>query len=279
MNIILITGMSGSGKTVALTVLEDSVYYCVDNLLPELLPTLVAQLPNISSLAVTIDARSASHLALLSDILMRLRQQGHNVSLLFLDASNHAITQRFSETRRPHPLSVSNIQRSLPECIAAERELLSALFDLGHRIDTSNLRPNQLREWIKNWLDLPAGNMALCLMSFGFKNGVPHEADFIFDVRTLPNPYYDTQLRPQSGKDIAVQKFLQGYPEVAQTVTDIHQYLHKRLPAFVRDNRSYLTLAIGCTGGQHRSVYIVECLAKLFATQPALLVQHRDCTH
>ncbi len=116
-------------------------------------------------------------------------------------------------------------------------------------------------------------------MSFGFKNGVPHEADFIFDVRTLPNPYYDTQLRPQSGKDLEVQKFLQGYPEVAQTITDIHQYVDKRIPAFVRDNRSYLTLAIGCTGGQHRSVYIVECLAKLFATQPALLVQHRDCTH
>ncbi len=279
MNIILITGMSGSGKTVALTVLEDSVYYCVDNLLPELLPTLVAQLQNVSSLAVTIDARSASHLALLPDMLTRLRQQGHNVSLLFLDASNHAITQRFSETRRPHPLSVSNVQRSLPECIAAERELLSALIDLGHRIDTSNLRPNQLREWIKNWLDVPAGNMALCLISFGFKNGVPHEADFIFDVRTLPNPYYDTQLRPQSGKDLEVQKFLQGYPEVAQTITDIHQYVDKRIPAFVRDNRSYLTLAIGCTGGQHRSVYIVECLAKLFATQPALLVQHRDCTH
>ena len=280
MRIVLITGISGSGKSVALNALEDAGYYCVDNLPAAFLPELAAHLSREGQerLAVAIDARSGSSIAGLPVILRELRS-AHQVSVLFLNASTSALIQRFSETRRRHPLSGVNPEvgiDSLADAIERERELVASLAELGHQIDTSNLRANALRAWVKKFVEHEHAGLLLMFESFGFKRGIPLDADLVFDVRTLPNPYYDHRLRPLTGLDRPVIDFLEAEPDVLEMIDDISSYLHKWLPRFRDDNRSYLTVGIGCTGGQHRSVYISETLGRRFAGEAHVLVRHRE---
>jgi RNase adapter protein RapZ len=284
MRIILITGISGSGKSVALNALEDSGYYCVDNLPPRFLPDLGTYLASDGQdrLAVAIDARSGASLDDMPQMIRDLSAK-HDVRLLFLTASTQSLIQRFSETRRRHPLSGSpahdadvGVLTSLAEAIERERELVAGLAEFGHQIDTSNLRANVLRMWVKRFIEQEHTGLALMFESFGFKRGVPLDADFVFDVRTLPNPYYDRELRPLTGLDKPVIEFLDALPVVQQMIGDIQSFIHKWLPHFRDDNRSYLTVAIGCTGGQHRSVFIAETLAARFASEANVIVRHRD---
>jgi RNase adapter protein RapZ len=279
MQIILITGISGSGKSVALNVLEDLGYYCVDNLHPNLLHELVLTVGNdgILMLAVAMDARSTDSLAKLPQEIQRLQQE-HQVKALFLTASTQALVARFSETRRSHPLSHRGrtVNFTLIECIQEEREVLSAIENLGHVIDSSNLSSNQLRTWIKDMVAQQPASLTLFFESFGFKHGVPLDADMVFDVRMLPNPFYDSKLRPLTGRDAAVIDFLAEQTDVQELMADIRNFIEKWLPAFKKDNRSYLTVAIGCTGGQHRSVYMAESLSRYFQVSESVLVRHRE---
>ncbi|PLZ03408.1 RNase adapter RapZ [Burkholderia sp. WAC0059] len=284
MRIILITGISGSGKSVALNALEDVGYFCVDNLPPRFLPQLAEHLANegYARLAVAIDARSSSSFDGIPEMIGALAQR-NDVRVLFLNASTQALIQRFSETRRRHPLSGSSTHdanvgmlKSLEEAIEHERELVSNLAEFGHQIDTSNLSANALRAWVKVFVEEERGALALTFESFGFKRGVPLDADFVFDVRTLPNPYYDGRLRPLTGLDKPVIDFLTAQPAVNEMIEDIHAFIAKWLPRFRDDNRSYLTVAIGCTGGQHRSVFIAQTLAARLAGEASVIVRHRD---
>ena len=286
MRIILLTGISGSGKSVGLNALEDAGYFCVDNLPPSLLRALVETrvADGAQKLAIAVDARSASSLVELPETIHWMKSAGHAVDVIFLTAKTESLINRFSETRRSHPLShriaPDASQSSLPtliECIRQEREVLSAIEGLGHQIDTSGLTANQLRGWIKDLIQ-SGQNAPLSLLfeSFAFKYGVPLDADLVFDVRVVPNPFYDKQLRPLTGKDQAVIEFLKAQPEGVQLLKDIRAFVEKWLPAFERDNRSYLTVAIGCTGGQHRSVFFVEQLAELFRARARVLVRHRE---
>ncbi|MFJ2992269.1 RNase adapter RapZ [Pandoraea sp. NPDC087047] len=283
MKIVLITGVSGSGKSLALNVLEDAGYYCVDNLPSRFLPELAVylQTQNYTRLAVAIDARSGGSLADLPPIIGGLRRFGHDVRVLFLNATTQTLVQRFSETRRRHPLSVADEDAlsatgSLVEAIEKEREMLNSVTELGHQIDTSNLRASVLRRWIRKFVQHDQTGLTLMFESFGFKHGVPLDADLVFDVRSLPNPYYDLQLRPLTGRDQPVIDFLSAIPEVDEMINDIASYLKKWLPSYMRDNRSYLTVAIGCTGGQHRSVFISETLGERFRNEASVLVRHRE---
>ena len=285
MHIVLITGISGSGKSVALNVLEDTGYYCVDNLPPALLPSLVQTLldEGAPQLAVAVDARSAESLANLPHNVALLRDQGHDVKVMFLTATTHALVARFSETRRSHPLSHElrpnqnpASRRTLIECISEERERLSAIEQLGHVIDTSELSANKLRSWIKDIVASERAPLTLFFESFAFKLGVPLDADFVFDVRALPNPYYDLALRPLDGRDAPVIAFLDAQPSALEMLADIRAFIEKWLPSFKSDNRSYLTVALGCTGGQHRSVYMAERLAQYFGPNERVVLRHRE---
>jgi UPF0042 nucleotide-binding protein len=284
MRIILITGISGSGKSVALNALEDGGYYCVDNLPPRFLPELATYLAGVgqSRLAVAIDARSSASLHEVPDIIRTLSIE-HDLRVLFLNASTQSLIQRFSETRRRHPLSGPTEQAadaglisSLEESIERERELVAGLAEYGLRVDTSNLRANDLRAWVKRVVMQESSELTLMFESFGFKRGVPLDADFLFDVRALPNPYYDRELRPFTGRDRPVIDYLAAQPLVVQMIDDVEVFVGKWLPRFRDDNRSYLTVAIGCTGGQHRSVYIAETLAARFREKTNVIVRHRD---
>ncbi len=284
MRILLISGISGSGKSVALNVLEDAGFYCVDNLPPSLLPDLVTTLiaEDIQSAAMAIDSRSAHLLTGVPDTIEKLRQDGHEVKILFLTASTESLVARFSETRRSHPLS-HRLQKSqsmsdrlsLTECIQEEREMLASLQFLAHVVDTSNLSANTLRAWVKDVIQIAHAPLTLMFESFAFKIGVPLDTDFVFDVRMLPNPYYDLSLRELTGRDAAVVTYLNEQEMAQELYQDIRQFIQKWLPAFKRDNRSYLTVGIGCTGGQHRSVFMVEKLAEYFKTSEQVLVRHR----
>jgi len=285
MRIVLITGISGSGKSVALNVLEDTGYYCVDNLPPALLSQLVSQLTDegTQALAVAVDARSAESLANLPDAVLALRGQGHDVKIMYLTANTHSLVARFSETRRSHPLSHElkpgqnpAARRTLIECISEERERLSAIEQLGHVIDTSELSANKLRAWIKDLVQSENAPLTLFFESFAFKVGVPLDADFVFDVRAIPNPYYDLALRPMTGRDAPVIAFLDAQPSADEMFKDIRDFVAKWLPSFKTDNRSYLTVAVGCTGGQHRSVYMAERLARHFHPTEQVVLRHRE---
>ncbi|MGV7207993.1 RNase adapter RapZ [Oxalobacteraceae bacterium A2-2] len=285
MHIVLITGISGSGKSVALNVLEDTGYYCVDNLPPALLSNLVSTLvaEGTDMLAVAVDARSAESLAGLPADVQALRQLGHDVKVMFLTANTHSLVARFSETRRSHPLSHElrpgqnpAARRTLIECIAEERERLSPIEKLGHVIDTSEASANKLRGWIKDLVAIERAPLTLFFESFAFKLGVPMDADFVFDVRALPNPYYDLALRPLNGRDAPVIDFLNAQPSAVEMYNDIRAFVEKWLPSFKTDNRSYLTVAVGCTGGQHRSVYMAERLAQYFHPAERVVVRHRE---
>jgi UPF0042 nucleotide-binding protein len=285
MRIIIITGISGSGKSVGLNALEDAGYFCVDNLPPTLLRALVAtrQEEGADMLAVAMDARSASSLAGLPADIQVLKEEGHDVKVLFLTAKTESLIARFSETRRSHPLShrlrsdqSPSDRPTLLDCILNEREMLSSIEGLGHVIDTSGLSGNKLRAWIKELVETESTPLTLLFESFAFKFGVPLDADLVFDVRVLPNPYYDIALRPMTGLDTPVCTFLQSQPQATDLIADIRAFIEKWLPSFKGDNRSYLTVAIGCTGGQHRSVYVAEQLAAHFLASERVVVRHRE---
>ncbi len=276
MELILISGLSGSGKSVALNLLEDAGYYCVDNLPAMMLTVLVRMLKGeqTEKLAVAIDSRSGHGIESLPDQLAELASEGIRHNFLFLQANEETLLKRYSETRRRHPLADSG--QTLEEAIRAEKNLLDAISDLGHRIDTSELKANGLREWVRQFIaPVPSHGLTLMFESFGFKHGIPLDADIVFDVRCLSNPHYDPLLRPLNGKDQPVADFLEADAEVRDMRSDIAAFISKWLPAYIRDNRNYLTVAIGCTGGQHRSVFIAEWLAREFSGQARVLVRHR----
>lgn len=281
--VVLVTGISGSGKSVAMHALEDAGYFCVDNLPPELLPEFLKleSKRETRHVAISMDARSASSLPQLLPMLKGLRAQGVNVLSIFLDASTDALVHRFSETRRSHPLSKleddsGDVRHILIDSINLERKLLAGLRAESTVLDTSELRPTQLRSWVRNLVDVQGTSLTLVFESFAFKHGVPLDADFVFDVRVLPNPYYVHELRPLTGRDAPVAAYLDRQPEVTEMLTQIGNFLEHWLPSFEADHRSYLTVALGCTGGQHRSVYMVEQLARRFASHGATLTRHRE---
>jgi UPF0042 nucleotide-binding protein len=283
--LVLITGMSGSGKSVALHALEDAGYYCVDNLPPELLLPFVQleEQQSISKVAIAMDVRSASSLPLVPAQLAHLRLMDVDVRLLFLDATTEILVHRFSETRRRHPLSrqdgqdvIRDQQRDLVEAIELERELLSELREESHIIDTSLLRSSKLQGYIKSLISAPATQLTLMFESFAFKRGIPVHADYVFDVRMLPNPHYEPVLRPLTGRDAPVADWLAEHGAVEKMASQITDFMNTWLPDLNQDHRSYVTVAIGCTGGQHRSVYLVELLSKRFAKEWVTLKRHRE---
>ena len=275
MQLVLISGLSGSGKSIALNALEDSGYYCVDNLPGQLLQesTELLRRAGHNRVAMSIDARTGDSLEQVPDYVSALKGQGVDVRLLFLDAKNDALIRRFAETRRRHPLATGS--RTLEECLMREREILAPVGEIGHRLDTTDLLPNTLRNWIKDVLDIRTESLMLLFESFSYKQGVPLDADLVFDVRCLPNPHYDPRLRPLSGLDAAVVAFLEKEPRVATMLDDIRRFVESWLPSYGQDNRSSLTVAVGCTGGRHRSVYFVERLGAYFRKHAPVLVRHR----
>ncbi len=281
MQLVLITGMSGSGKSVALHALEDAGFYCVDNLPPELLADFIAieREHRADRVAIAIDVRSAKSLPGVPAQIQKLRKGGQPLTVLFLDATTDTLVRRFSETRRLHPLSRRDSQdqrRALIEAIEHERELLSELREYSLVIDTSQLKASHLRTEVRKLLDHEPNSLTLVFESFGFKRGVPMDADFVFDVRMLPNPHYEPELRPLTGLDAPVADFLSVEPEVQAMQAQIIDFVERWLPSMVRDHRSYVTVAIGCTGGQHRSTYLVEELAMHFSPRWTVRRRHRE---
>ncbi len=286
LELVLITGMSGSGKSVALRALEDAGYYCVDNLPPELLMSFVALEEQAATprVAIAMDVRSAASLPQVPAHLAELARRGISVRSLFLDSTTDTLVRRFSETRRRHPLSgrvrgaaeSTDLHRALVDAIELERELLEALRERAHVIDTSVIRPAQLQAHVKSLLSAPSSQVTLVFESFAFKRGIPVDADYVFDVRMLPNPHYEPGLRDLTGADEPVIAFLQAQPEVESMYAHIEGFLDAWLPALARDHRSYVTVALGCTGGQHRSVYLVERLATAFGARWTTLRRHRE---
>lgn len=278
--IVLITGMSGSGKSVALNALEDAGYYCVDNLPPELLLPFVDLEPQQAGrVAIAMDARSGASLSLVAKQLDVLRERGILVKPLFLDASTETLVLRYSESRRKHPLSrpgTNDEQRALVEAIELERELLADLRDQAHVVDTSLIRSSQLQGYVKSLIAAPGSQLTLVFESFAFKRGIPLDADYVFDVRMLPNPHYEPGLRALTGLDEPVAAYLHEHPDVDQMFQHIRTFLEYWLEALARDHRSYVTVAIGCTGGQHRSVFLVERLAHVFEGRWVTLKRHRE---
>jgi UPF0042 nucleotide-binding protein len=274
MQLILVSGLSGSGKSIALNVLEDGGYYCVDNLPGPLLLQVIDFLAEAGHdrVAVSVDARSAA-LPALPEHMDRLRQRGVDCRVLYLEATTPTLLRRFSETRRRHPLSDAGL--TLAEAIERERTLLSGLAALGHRIDTSDLQPRVLQNWIRDLLGVGADALTLLFESFAYRDGIPLDADWVIDARMLPNPHYDPQLRPFTGRDRPVVEYLGREQAVQRWLDDVRTLLGHWLPDIVRENRSYVTVAIGCTGGKHRSVYLAERLAEAFRADWRVLVRHR----
>ena len=276
MDLVLIGGVSGSGKSVALAALEDSGYYAVNNLPVPMLVGTAAYLAGRgqSRVAIALDVKTGPGLPGLVDALAELKRAGWDVRFLYLDAKADTLVKRFSETRRRHPFSSD--ERTLTEAIAYERALLADVRPLGVAFDTSDLPAAALRGWIKDFVSVDASKLTLLFESFGFKHGVPLDADLVFDVRCLPNPHYEPALQPLTGKDAAVVDFLERVPEVERMYGDIYHFVAGWLPDYARDNRNYLTVAIGCTGGRHRSVYLAERLAKAFEQRYQVIRRHRE---
>src|SRR3954470_4735031 len=274
MQLILVSGLSGSGKSIALHVLEDAGYYCVDNLPGTLLLEVVDFLAEAGHerVAVSIDARSAA-LPALPEHIARLRARGIDCRVLYLESTAPALLRRFSETRRRHPLAGAGL--TLTEAIEHERTLLAGVAALGQRVDTSGLQPRVLQNWIRDMLGVGPESLTLLFESFAFRDGLPMDADWVLDARMLPNPHYDPPLRPLTGKDAAVIEHLGRDASVQRWLADVRALLGRWLPEIVRENRSYVTVAIGCTGGRHRSVYLAEQLAGSFRGDWRVLVRHR----
>ena len=282
MKLTIISGRSGSGKSTVLHVLEDRGYYCIDNLPASLLSSLANRISSdatgIPNVAVSIDARNISaDLEKFPSIINDLKNKSLPTEIVFLDANSQTLLKRFSESRRKHPLSSAAI--GLKEAIDKESELLEPISLMASlSIDTSNMSLHQLRDTVKNRLldDQPI-TLALLFQSFGFKNGLPVDADIVYDVRCLPNPYWDNSLRSLTGLDDAVVAFLDSQEEVQEMCSDIENFLQKWLPSFESNNRSYITVALGCTGGQHRSVYMCKKLGQIFSKQSSnVQVRHRE---
>jgi len=282
MNLTIVSGRSGSGKSTVLHILEDRGFYCIDNLPASLLPLLAQRLSdesdNMPNVAVSIDARNiSSDLEKVPSIIEKLRAEELEVEVIFLDANSQTLLKRFSESRRKHPLTTSEI--GLKEAIDKESELLEPISLLaGLSIDTSSMSLQTLRDAVKKQLlNSEESTLTLLFQSFGYKNGVPVDADIVYDVRCLPNPYWDVNLRSLTGMDDAVVQYLDGQDEVQQMLADISSFLSTWLPRYEDNNRSYITVAVGCTGGQHRSVYLCEKLRKLFGNQEyKIQVRHRE---
>lgn len=276
MQLVLLSGVSGSGKSVALKALEDAGYFCVDNLPADLIAPLAHYCVERGErkVAISADARSLESLARLPEIVAQERANGTDVRVIFLDASDESLMRRFAETRRPHPLADTGL--TLEQAIAEDRRLLAGVAEIGQRIDTSRLTPQQLRGWIQDLLVTDRTRLALCFQSFGFKGGVPLDADFVFDARVLPNPHYDPNLRQQTGADPEVIRFLERETQAGLFIEDIQRFLRTWLPRFVLDQRASINVAIGCTGGRHRSVYIANRLAESFAHEYQVVARHRD---
>ena len=274
MQLVLVSGLSGSGKTIALRVLEDAGYYCIDNLPANFLMETVDFLAEAGHdrAAVSIDARSAA-LPALPEHIAELSRRGVDCRVLYLEASPAALLRRFSETRRRHPLAGPGM--TLAEAIERERQLLAGVAPLGSRIDTSDLQPRVLQNWIRDLLGLGSGTLTLLFESFSYRDGIPLDADWVLDARMLANPHYDPQLRPYTGCDAPVIEYLGRDSAVQRWLGDVRELLGKWLPEIVRENRSHVTVAIGCTGGRHRSVYLAEELAKAFRGDWRVLVRHR----
>jgi len=276
MDLLLIGGVSGSGKSVALAALEDAGYYAVNNLPLPLLAETLAHLAGLGRdrVAIVLDVAAATGLAGLSSAIERARGDGWSVRFLYLDAKTDTLVKRFSETRRRHPFSGAT--RTLTEAIEHDRALQADVRPLGLTFDTSDLPPAALRRWLKDFVSVDASKLTLLFESFGFKHGVPLDADLVFDVRCLPNPHYEPALQPLTGRDAPVIAFLEALPEVERMYGDILHFVASWLPDYARDNRNYLTVAVGCTGGKHRSVYLAERLAHAFASRYQVQVRHRE---
>jgi len=280
--LVIVSGLSGSGKSIALHTLEDVGYYCIDNLPVSLIDALAGELGRASQpvelAAIGIDARNLPHeLEHFDDIVSGLEKRGIRCEILFLKCRTDTLIQRFSETRRRHPLSSDKVP--LADAIAREQQLLSPIAERASLvIDTSSTNVHELRELVMERVERRRHrSLSLLFESFGYKHGIPADADFVFDARCLPNPHWDPRLRPQTGRDRPVIDFLAGQPQVNDMYEQLRHFLETWIPAFERDNRSYLTVAIGCTGGQHRSVYLVEQLASHFhSSYPNIVVRHRE---
>lgn len=285
MKLVIVSGMSGSGKSVALHTLEDIGFYCIDNLPVGLLADFGRHMTeqdskSVERYAVGIDARNgAEDLSRFPRILDELEGRGIRSEILFLRAAYTTLIKRFSETRRRHPLSLPNT--SLEEAIQREAELLAPIRERADLvIDTTATNVHQLRELVRERLDRRAdARLSLLFVSFGFKHGIPKDADYVFDVRCLPNPHWEPRLRPLTGRDADVQRYLEAQPSVERMYTQIRDFVEEWLPSFEREGRSYLTVAVGCTGGQHRSVYLTERLAEHFRQRSDnVIVRHRELT-
>jgi len=273
-SLIVVSGLSGSGKSIALKVLEDAGYYCVDNLPATLLlevADLLTREAGYERIAVSVDARSAA-LSVLPEHIARLKDRGFECRVLYLEASTPTLLRRFSETRRRHPLSG---EMTLLEAIERERALLAGVAPLGNRIDTSELQPRVLQNWIRDSLGLGSGALMLLFESFSYKQGIPLDADWMLDARMIANPHYDPNLRPHTGRDTPVIEFLERDALAQEWLAYARALLTRWLPEIARENRSHVTVAIGCTGGRHRSVYLAEKLAETFRPDWKVLVRHR----
>lgn len=277
-SLVIISGRSGSGKSTALHVLEDMGYYCIDNLPVSLIFSLIQRLrktKNVSRVAVSIDARNiADDLANFSEVVAGLDPD--NTQIVYLDSASPTLVKRFSETRRKHPLS--NSERDLKAALEYEKELLDTIASMADlTIDTTTLTIHELRDLVRSRITGVRQGLALLFQSFGFKNGVPVDADYVFDVRCLPNPHWVPNLRASTGLDEPVREFLEEHTEVATMQADIEHFLSRWLPRFEENSRSYLTVAIGCTGGQHRSVYLADKLYLAFKENwQNVQVRHRE---
>jgi len=276
MDLLLIAGVSGSGKSVALAALEDSGYYAVSNLPLTQLPDLLSHLKAASQqrVAIVLNVKTTPDLNGVTDAIEAARGEGWTVRFLYLDAKTDTLVKRFSETRRRHPFS--DDARTLKEAIEFERARLAEVRSVGYSFDTSDLSAAALRAWIKDFISVDPSKLTLLFQSFGFKHGVPLDADLVFDVRCLPNPHYEPNLAAKTGVDPEVIAYLERQPEAERMYSDIHHFVSSWLPDYARDNRNYLTVAIGCTGGQHRSVYLVERLARAFAGHYQVQTRHRE---
>ena len=278
--ILIVTGQSGSGKSSALQVLEDLGYYCIDNLPLALLPEIVDKLDqenNLEQLALGVDVRSTRADLQEFDLVFEQLQKHGSVDIIYLTTQDQELIARFSASRRPHPLS--SRFKSLNECIQEEKNLLMPIqFRSTVHIDTTDKSVHDLKHVLLSKLG-QTDKLIVILQSFGYKHGIPLDADYVFDVRHLPNPHWDLELRKYSGLDVPVQEFLQQSPQTHEMIHDIQQFLEKWLPAFAEGHRHYITISIGCTGGQHRSVYIVDRLKKALEAKWSIQVLHREMKH
>lgn len=281
MQVILVSGLSGAGKSTALHILEDSGYYCVDNLPISMLEQLthIYQNYGYTKIAVGIDNKASSLINQLPNIIETLRKRGIDMRIIYLDANDARLLTRYSETRRKHPLSSPSL--TVEDSINVERNLLAGLVEIAHRIDTSYLTANDLRTYIKDFVGADFKQLNIIVQSFGFKYHLPIDSDFVFDVRCLPNPHYDKNIRDYNGNESPIIDFLDKIPMVQDMLQDIYNFISRWFAAFSHDNRNYLTISIGCTGGKHRSVYLVDRLSALISNNFPynVITRHRQLIH